>query len=196
MGSYSPIAAPSWNVIALSVGLGVLLGAVLAGLIIWQDRHEKRRTQAAIARNRGDAAPASVVGLADEPPAGIGKWFASLQGLIFLVAMIAGAIGLPSVIVHQWLVSANALLDTSEGTLEAVEIEEMIQVTHAGIFREYKIEYRLPARGEAGDGHSMLSTPDNMSQFEFAQAVAVVKQGAFGWEWVSEIIPLQQVNEP
>jgi protein-S-isoprenylcysteine O-methyltransferase Ste14 len=48
MGSYSPIAAPSWNVIALSVGLGVLLGAVLAGLIIWQDRHEKRRTQAVI----------------------------------------------------------------------------------------------------------------------------------------------------
>lgn len=35
-----------------------------------------------------------------------------------------------------------------------------------------------------------MSTPDHMRQFQFARPIAIVKDGALGWPWVSEIVPL------
>lgn len=196
MGAYSPIEAPSTLVIALSVAIGIAIAAVMTVLIVLQNRHEEKRAAAAVARSNEDSGLSEVAPGEETVPDGLyTKAFASLQGLVMLIALAAGAVMLPSLIVYELMVTANALLDDSEGEIEMAKIDEMIQVTHNGIFREFKIEYHLPGRGEQGQDLSLLSTPDHMNRFQFDTAVAIVKPGALGWAWVSEIIPVEAIED-
>ena len=196
IGAYSPIESPSTPVIALSVALGIGIAAVLTTLIVWQNRHEAKRAATAIARAKEDSGSSEVAPADEMAPTGLfTKAFTSVQGLVMLVALAAGAVMLPSLIVYELMVTANALLDDAEGEIEMAKIDEMIQVTHSGIFREYKIEYQLPGRGEQGQDLSLISTPDHMNRFQFDTAIAIVKPGALGWEWVSEIIPVEAIED-
>jgi len=221
MGAYSPIETPPTGVIVLSASLGLVVAAVMSGLIYWQSQHERRRSEAAVARtamardasargstarsaneastNEANANETSTTTIEDALHQPTSGWFvrlySSLQGLILIVALAIGAVILPSLVVYELMVTANALLDDSEGEMEIAKIDEMIRVTHSGVFREYKIEYQLPARGPAGKDLSLMSNPEHMSRFEFDAAVAIVKPGALGWPWVSQIHPMERVIE-
>ncbi len=109
--------------------------------------------------------------------------------------LVAGAMLLGGATVLCWCFTANALLDNSPVKESAVDITNMIQVTHSFIFREYKLEYRWP--GEDKD-HSLLTTPDHLAQFLAPMGTARVRSGWLGWRWVETIDPLivaPQIND-
>ncbi len=194
VGAYSPIETPPTTVIALSIGLGLCIAILMAGLIYWHGEYEKRRATTALERNLGDSPSTSTA--TDTPVAKTGffaKLLGSVRGAFMLVVMAAGGVLLSSLVVYELMVTANALFDESAGEIEIAKIDDLIQVTHNGVFREYKIEYQLPARGELGQGLSLISTPEHMSTLQFDTAIAIVKPGAFGWPWVSEIVPVRHI---
>ena len=112
--------------------------------------------------------------------------------LLFGLVMIAGAIALSGVTVVCWCLTANALLDQSASIRQPVQITEMVQVTHAFLFREYKVEYCFL---QDQDKRSILTTPQHLSQFGAPVGMAVIREGWLGWPWVETIEPVLVIND-
>jgi hypothetical protein len=83
--------------------------------------------------------------------------------------------------------SANALFDKSAARPVSIFVTEMIQETHEGIFREYKLKYR---RAQDPEVHSLMTTPQHLSEFKVPFGVAQVRSGWLGWPWVETVDPV------
>jgi hypothetical protein len=65
-------------------------------------------------------------------------------------------------------------------------ILDMTMTTHALVFREYELEFRLEGFREKS---RMLTTPEHLAAFRDVHAVAQVREGRLGWPWVETVIP-------
>jgi hypothetical protein len=110
-----------------------------------------------------------------------------IRGGLFAIILVLGAALLGGATVLCWAMTANALLDKSPARPVPVRITDMIQETTDFIYREYKMKYR---RAEDKSDQTLLTTPDNLNQFQLPIGIAQVRQGRFGWPWVETIDPL------
>lgn len=85
----------------------------------------------------------------------------------------------------------NALLDLSAPTPREIEIVRLVEEVHNGIIREYTVEFLSPftqAKEEFStdpSGLAALIAPSG----ELHAAEADIRDGYFGWRWVSDIRP-------
>ena len=110
-----------------------------------------------------------------------------IRGGLFAIVLVFGAALLGGATVLCWAMTANALLDKSPARPVPVRITDMIQETTDFIYREYKMKYR---RAEDKSDQTLLTTPDNLNQFQAPIGIAQVRQGRFGWPWVETIDPI------
>jgi hypothetical protein len=180
MGRYGPIDFDYLRNGGLPFAVGGLIGAMLC---LWGFRlyFKKRRLQEE--RNKAAALSGEAVDNS------LNMHWLKLGGLGLV--LFAGAVLLCGATVLCWAFTANALLDQSPPKRVPVEVTEMIQTTHGGIFREYQMKFRRV--GDKKD-QSLLSTPDHMDQFVVPLGNALVREGRFGWPWVETIEPVLKVN--
>src|SRR5262249_42895548 len=110
-----------------------------------------------------------------------------VRGALFAIILALGAAGLGGATVLCWAMTANALLDKSPPRPVPVRITDMIQETTDFIHPEYKMKDR---RAEDISDHTLLTTPDNLNQFQAPIGIAQVRQGRFGWPWVETVDPI------
>jgi hypothetical protein len=176
-GRYQPIDfAYQRAALPMAAGAVVLGGGVLAFLYLSQ-RHEQQKL---LARARHDLAAGAAVEL---PGPFLGR---GLQGWVLKLALIAGAPLLGAGTAMCWCFMANAWLDRSESRLVPAHVEGMKMTTHAFLFREYELEYRLAGSATKA---KLLSTPQELSRFQDRQAIAYVRDGWLGWPWVAAVVP-------
>jgi hypothetical protein len=60
----------------------------------------------------------------------------------------------------------------------------MTMTTHAFVFREYAIEFRLVGSKETS---MLLTTPEHLASLGGGPLVARVRDGRFGWRWVETV---------
>lgn len=160
------------------VGGTLGFGAVLASLLVGQKKRRELLERNVAAMNSGTAVEMPLT--------------SSLPGRLFFWAiMFVGGTGLVGLTVYCWCLTANALLDRSPAQRRPVEIDEMLQVTHSFIFREYKLKYRFADEQEK---HSLLTTPQHLDEFQIPIGVAVVRDGWLGWPWVETIEPIALIE--
>lgn len=89
------------------------------------------------------------------------------------------------------LFTANAALDFRPREKRFVHIDEMIQTTWNGVFREYKIEFHFLDKNfkQTGSKESLMSTPSHMALFKTRGGIASIGNGLFGMKWVEGIEP-------
>lgn len=186
-GRFEPVqisAASVAPVIAVgAIGLGV---PVLWSLAAGQARNRRRRDE----RN----AEALARGEAVEPEVGRKRGPFGDHGLLVTGILIFGALMLGGVTFYCWALTANALLDGSPATTRPVAIDEMVQITHKALFREYKIKYHF--LDDPRTKYDFLSTPAHMETFDGPLALAEVHAGRFGWPWVKDLRPSAQHLAP
>ena len=186
-GRFEPVritAASVAPVVAVgAIGLGV---PVLWSLAAGQARNRRKRDE----RN----AEALARGEAVEPEVGRKRGPFGDHGLLVTGILAFGALMLGGVTFYGWALTANALLDGSPATTRPVVIDEMVQVTHKALFREYKIKYHFV--DDPATKHEFLSTPAHMDTFDGPLALAEVHAGRFGWPWVKEIRPTPHRQAP
>jgi hypothetical protein len=105
------------------------------------------------------------------------------------IALIAplGAMMLGGMTSLSLCYAANALFDKSAAKPVPIAVTKMIQVTHRFVFREYKLEYRFLKEQAT---HSLMTTPQHLSEFTVPLGVAQVRAGWLGWPWVETIDPI------
>lgn len=82
----------------------------------------------------------------------------------------------------------NAKFDFTPGIPTEVRIQNFIQTTHKGIFREYKVEF-TPLTGGAKDSRVVL--PSRMPALALTRlGVLDVAPGALGMKWARELSPV------
>lgn len=176
-GRYQPVQFAFAQAAVPVVAGGLLLGGGLfTGLYL-----AHRREQDEIGRR---AARAQAEGTAVEtgtPFVGHG-----LHGWVLRGVLAIGAPFLGGLTALCWCFMANAWLDGSAPRPVAATVERMTMTTHAFVFREYELEFRL--EGSTGK-HELLTTPEHLSQFADDHAVAYVRAGRFGWPWVETVVP-------
>jgi hypothetical protein len=60
----------------------------------------------------------------------------------------------------------------------------MTMTTHAFLFREYELEYKLEGSPEK---RKLLTTPAHLTSLRDRPAVAHVREGRLGWPWVETV---------
>ena len=60
----------------------------------------------------------------------------------------------------------------------------MTMTTHAFLFREYELEYRLDGSDKK---RKLLTTPQHLVSLHGREAVAHVREGRLGWPWVETV---------
>jgi hypothetical protein len=100
------------------------------------------------------------------------------------VLLAAGSLLLGGMTAVCWCFMANAWLDQSPGRPVPATIVGMKMTTHAFVFREYKLEYRLKG---AAEKHKLLTTPQHLLSLSGGEAVAQVREGRLGWPWVETV---------
>jgi hypothetical protein len=186
-GRYQPVQVP--------FATGAVVGAVgavgLGGLLLWSLWANQRKLR----RKRDERnAEAIARGEAIEPEIGRKRGPFGNFGLFVTAILLFGSLMLGGATFFCWAATANAWLDRSAPTRRPVVIDEMVEVTHKAIFREYKIKYHFADDPQAK--HEFLSNPSHMETFDGPLAVAEVGAGAFGWPWVKDIRPIGQVFAP
>jgi hypothetical protein len=176
MGRFSPLEFDYLRAGAAPFCIGGLL-ALLATILFWLAARRKRRE----IEQRNVAS--SATGDAIEIPYQAG----AIRSFLFAIVIVAGAVLLGGLTFLCWCFTANALLDQSPRHAEAVQITDMIQVTHSFLFREFKLKFRRAGRDR---DDSMLTTPDHLSQFDVPLGNAQIRSGWLGWQWVETIEPL------
>ena len=78
----------------------------------------------------------------------------------------------------------NACLDNSPPQNRPVQVTGKEVVTHAFLFRDYRMHYRLA--GELGS-ESFLTTPEHLASFLGNDGIAEIHAGRLGWPWVKTI---------
>jgi hypothetical protein len=179
-GRYTPV-----RISTASAAIVGGIGAVgLGGIVLWwlasQQSNARRKRE-----ERNAEAPAR--GEAVEPDTGPRGGPFSNHGIIMTVILAAGALLLGGLTVFCWAITANAWLDGSPATPKPIVIDEMVEVTHKAIFREYKIKYHF--LDDPKTKHEYLSSPDHLATLDGSVALAEVHAGRFGWPWVKEIRP-------
>ncbi|MBI2825404.1 MAG: DUF3592 domain-containing protein [Planctomycetia bacterium] len=158
---------------------GILLGGLMLWFI-WRSAAEQRKKAAE--RNAQAAATGQPLEL---QPAKRG-WFGS-HGAILGLVIVAGSLLLGGVTMVCWCFTANAILDRSPPQFKPVVITDMIMETHSFLIRNYQIKYRMV---DNDDKHSLLSTPDEMQEFQNNFGIAEIHAGRLGWPWVKSIAPV------
>ena len=174
-GLYAPIDFDYRRAAFPIAGGAIALGG---GLLAWLWQMHRAQVRKSAAHNRlalenGGALEVST------PFLGSGA-----HGWIVGIAVVLGAPLVGAVLTLCWLFFANAWLDESAPRREPAQIENLVMTTHGLVFREYQIEYALSGTGARG---KLLSTPEHMATLASADAVALVRAGAFGWPWVESI---------
>ncbi|HEY2158320.1 MAG TPA: hypothetical protein VGH33_22005 [Isosphaeraceae bacterium] len=178
IGRFSPVRiSPTSAVIVGGVGAIGLGGFVLWWLAAQQSKARRKREERNVeALARGEAV---------EPDTGQKRGPFSNHGLIMTLILAAGSLLLGGLTVFCWAITANAWLDGSPATAKPILIDEMVQVTHKAIFREYKIKYHF--LDDPKTKHEYLSSPAHLATLDGPLALAEVHAGCFGWPWVKEI---------
>ncbi len=180
MERYETLAFP-FNALTVSVvALGAFAGlACLIGGYLYQ--RKQRREQRA--RNEAALVSGGVLELERPPEKGFGKF----QQMLLMLALIAGASLMGGLLTGTSLLFLNGFLDTSEPRQVPVTLGDRFTETQSFVFRQYKVEYILAGETKTRDhstsplGLFMLMGGD--------EGVALVKEGAMGWPWVSTILP-------
>ncbi len=185
-----------WNVYAfgrfspvrISTASAVIVGGIgaigLGGYLLWWLAARQSKTR----RTREERnAEALARGEAVEPDLGRKRGPFGDHGLIMTLILTAGLLLLGGVTFFCWAITANAWLDGSPATAKPILIDEMVQVTHKAIFREYKIKYHF--LDDPKTKHEYLSSPAHLDTLDGPLALAEVHAGRFGWPWVKEIRP-------
>lgn len=186
-GRFNPIRvekAPA--MIVGSIGAVVLGGAMLGSLRANQvTARRKREARNAEALARGEAV---------EPDNTVRRGPFGDHGPVVTIILVLGSFLLGGLTFYCWAITANAWLDGSPATTRPVAIDELVQVTHKALFREYKIKYHFV--DDPATKHEFLSTPSHMDTLDGPLALAEVHAGRFGWPWVKQIRPLPHRRAP
>jgi hypothetical protein len=179
-GRYTPV-----RISPTSASIVGVIGAIgLGGYVLWwlaaqqSKARRKRAERNAEALARGEAVEPDLVGK---------RGPFSNHGLIMTLILAAGSLLLGGLTFFCWAITANAWLDGSPATAKPILINEMVEVTHKAIFREYKIKYHF--LDDPKTRHEYLSSPDHLATLDGPLALAEVHAGRFGWPWVKEIRP-------
>ncbi len=158
----------------MAAGALVLGGGLLAGLYLGHRAEQERLRRRALAD------------VVSGRPVEVGTPFLGhgLQAWFLRVVVAAGAPLLGAGTALCWCFMANAWLDTSAARPVPATIVGMTMTTHAFLFREYELEYRLDG-SEAK--RKMLTTPEHLMSLRGARAVARVRAGRLGWPWVETV---------
>lgn len=184
-GRYAPLELKfRQGVWPVSIGAVLLGGGLLGGLAYSSARARRQRER------RNEQARASGQAWEVSPPKQ--GWF-GVHGLLMGLVLVAGALLLGGATMLCWCFTINALADHSQPELRPVRIQQMIMTTHSFLFREYTIEYQML---DAKQKHKLLSTPQEMSQFNTEWGVAEVHTGRLGWPWVRRILPVKLPPQP
>ncbi|HET7294691.1 MAG TPA: hypothetical protein VFM88_19875 [Vicinamibacteria bacterium] len=174
-GRYHPVEFEYRRAAApLAAGAILLGGGLLAGLYLAhrseQERLRRRAEQA--------AAEGRAVELAT-PFLGRGAY-----GWAIRIAVALGAPLLGGLTALCWCFMANAWLDRSQAAPVPATIVGRTMTTHAFLFREYELEYRL-----AGSDATLklLTTPEHLIGLRGPEAIAYVRRGRLGWPWVETV---------
>jgi hypothetical protein len=174
-GRYEPLDF-DWRRAAIPLAAGALLlgGGLFAGLYLPHRAEQERiRRRAQTTRAQGGAVEV------ETPFLGQG-----VQGWLVLVVVAVSVALLGALTALSWSFMANAWLDRSPSRDVPAAVVEMTMTTHAFVFREYELEYRLDG---ASKTRKLLTTPEHLYSFEGDRAVARVRQGRFGWPWVETV---------
>jgi hypothetical protein len=176
-GRYHPVDFDYRRALMPMVAGGLLLGGGLYAGLLLSHRAEQRalRSRAAAALASGGAVETGT------PFLGRG-----LYGWFLRVVLALGALVLGAGTVLCWCFIANARLDRSPARTVPATIERRLMKTHALIFREYQLEYRLAGSSET---HRMLTTPEHLGICRGTDALARIRAGRFGWPWVETVSP-------
>ena len=181
-----------WNLYALGrfgpIDFGVREGIVpgviggligLTGLALGA-LHNRKERRARADRNERGLASGEAVEL--EAPAG------GVIGRVFLgLILLAGSVLLGAMTAVCIAFSINALLDDSAPRAELVRIEDLTMVTTNFVYREYVVDYAFPDEIET---RSLHMDPFQIALLQGPLGVAVVREGALGWEWIETILPV------
>jgi hypothetical protein len=107
-----------------------------------------------------------------------------LHGWVLRVVVPAGSLLLGSLTALCWCFMANAWLDRSPSRPVPATIVGMTMTTHAFLFREYELEYRLDGSDKK---RKLLTTPQHLLSLHGREAVAHVREGRLGWPWVETV---------
>lgn len=92
----------------------------------------------------------------------------------------------------------NAFFDKSTPEPRPIIIDKLIHTTWNGVIRDYSIKFHLvdlESGKPTGSEESFLTTPEHMSTLKNRGALAMVKKGAFGWPWVTTIVPFETYRD-
>jgi len=174
-GRYHPVGF-EYRGVALPMAAGGLLlgGGTLAGLYLGHraERDRMRRRALRVAAE-GGAVEVST------PWLGHGA-----HGWALRVALAIGTSLLGAVTALCWSFLLNAWCDRSPAAPVPATVVAKVARTHALVFREYEVEYRL----EGAEGTlKLLTTPEHLDELRGPEAVAHVRRGGLGWPWVATV---------
>jgi len=174
-GRYQPLEF-EYRRAAVPMAAGALLlgGGLFAGLYLGHRAEQNR-----IRRRALQAAAAGTAIETGTPFLGHG-----LHGWLLRVIAAMGAPLLGAGTALCWAFMANAWLDRSPSRPVPATIAGMTMTTHALVFREYELEYRLDGSPEK---LKLLTTPEHLLGFRGPRATAHVREGRFGWPWVETV---------
>ncbi|HET6898180.1 MAG TPA: hypothetical protein VFK70_07525, partial [Vicinamibacteria bacterium] len=174
-GRYEPVQFDFRRALAPGLAGAVLLGGGVFAWLYLNHRNEQRRVRerAIVARAAGKAVEA------ERPFLGTG-----FRGGLLRAVVAAGSLLLGGVTAMCWCFMANAWLDRSPARAVPATIVGMTMITHALMFREYELEYRLEGSAEK---RKLLTTPQHLQSLGEGPAVAQVRDGGLGWPWVETV---------
>jgi hypothetical protein len=182
-GRYQPVGFAYRQAAIPMVAGGLLLGGGLFAGLYLAHRREQDRLQSR-------ALEAAASGAAIET--GVPFLGRGLYGWFLRVIMALGSPLIGALTALCWCFMANAWLDRSPARPVPATVVGMVTRTHAFIFREYELEYRLQGAAET---NKLLTTPEHLTTFDGPRAVAQVRDGRFGWPWVETVTPAPDPSE-
>jgi hypothetical protein len=175
-GRYEPIGF-EFRSAAVPMALGgLLLGGGLLAFLYWSHSREQERLA-----ERARKAQATGGAIETATPF-LGR---GIQAWVLRVVMFLGAPLLGALTTLCWCFMANAWLDRSPVQRVPASVLGMTMTTHAFLFREYELEYRLEGGSEK---RKLLTTPEHLFSLVDRRTVAHVREGRFGWRWVETIV--------
>ena len=165
--------------------IGGLIGLTCLVLGVLHNRRQRQtlaeRHQRAITSGNVDEIIRTIADIeAMAPTSGIvGRVF----GGLFLTA---GAVLLGGITSLCIAFSINALLDDSGPQIALVQIDELSTVTWNFVYRQYVVDYSFPDEVESRTLHV---DPSEIALLQGPLGVAVVREGALGWDWIETILP-------
>jgi hypothetical protein len=179
-GRFSPLHVST----AAAVAVGAVGAIGLGGFLLWWLWAEQAKARRKRAERNAEAVAR---GEAIEPDFRRKRGPFGDHGLFVILILFAGSLLMGGLTFFCWAITANAWLDGSPATPKPILIDEMVEVTHKAIFREYKIKYHF--LDDPATKHEFLSSPAHMETLDGPLALSEIHAGCFGWPWVKEIRP-------